>query len=361
MYGFDEICLELNVSNILSKVSDEVLWRYYLGIEFELKKNYASPLRKGDNDPSFNLYLDRRGRIMFKDFGGQGSHGDIFEFLQLRDFLDFRQALVRVNVDFKLGLGNSQDQAYKGSKPMGVRMNKTLEKFKDDFAIQTAPLINAYTRGWRNEDYAYWLQYGVTKENLQRYNVHCIKQIRINGVLVYTETSNNPCYGYYFPSSKHIKCYFPFATGRQPRFLGNVNNYQDIQGYYQCNVKKDINNKLLILTKSMKDVMCLREMGYEAMAIHGEGQHFYKDFIRHIKKYYPKIISMYDRDKTGVKGMLYLWRHYGISALFIPKSMSSQGIKDIADMYKILGKERTEDFMNVNTQYVANQATVKDQ
>lgn len=342
-YGFDNIYQELSVGNIISIVIEPVLWRHYLGINFELKKNYVSPLRKGDKVPSFNVYIDGRGRFMFKDFGGNGSHGDIFDFLHIRDSLTFREALVRVNVDFKLGLGNPHEQSYRGYKPIGIREEQRLEKFSDSFAIQTAPLINAYVRAWREEDLKYWMQYGITKDILIEYQVHCIKRICVNGVLVYSQTPNNPCYGYYFPTSKHIKCYFPYAVGKQTKFLGNANNYQDIQGYYQCNVKKDSRNTLLILTKSMKDCMTLRSLGYEAMAIHGEGQYFYKDFVRHIKKYYPKIISLYDRDRTGVKGAKYLWKMYGILPYFIPKLLT--GCKDISDVYKQYSREKAEGLM----------------
>lgn len=368
-YGFkdENIYYELKAENILSKVREETLWRYYIGFDYELKKDYISPLRPKEDRPSFNLYEDSRRRIKFKDFGGGGIHGDIFDFLQKRDGLTYYETMVRVNVDFGLRLGNPHEQSYKGFKPMGVRIMAELGKFEEKFPAQVAPLINAHTKAYTESDYNYWMQYGITKDTLKLYDVHCIGRIRIKKgdaywYEVYQYSADNPCYGYYFPKSKHIKCYFPLASSSQIRFIGNANNYEDIQGYYQCNVKRDKANKLLILTKSMKDCMCLREMGYEAMSIHGEGQYFYKDFIRHIKKYYPKIISMYDRDRTGVKGALYLWRTYGISAVLTPKSLAKQGIKDISDMYRALGKERTEEYMKgLSDIYVANNATLKDQ
>lgn len=342
-YGFTQIYQELSAQTVLQAVQESTLWRYYLGYDYELKKDYISPLRPKESRPSFNLFIDKRNRVMFKDFGGVGLYGDIFEFLQVRDGLNYHEALTRINVDFRLRLGNPHEQSYNGYKPIGIRVQKQLDKFDEDFSIQTAPLMQGIRRAWIEEDFKYWMQYGITEATLKAYNVHCIKRVMVNGVTVYTQTPNNPCYGYYFPASKHIKFYFPFAVGKQPRFLGNANNYQDIQGYYQCNVKKDKKNQLLILTKSMKDCMCLRELGYEAMSIHGEGQFFYKDFIRHIKKYYPRIISLYDKDKTGMKGARYLWKEHRISPFFIPKSFTSA--KDISDVYRLYGRERAEDLM----------------
>lgn len=337
-YGFDNVYEELSVANVLSKVSDSVLWRYYFG-EFELKKNYSSPLRK-DDTPSFNLFEDKRGRVMFKDFGG-GLYGDVFEFLQKRDVLSFREALVRVNVDFRLGLGNPHEQSYTGYVPISTKVERQLERFEENFKIQTTAVFNAYRRQWAKGDFDHWMQYGITKPTLEDYDVHCIKRVLVNGQLKYEQTRNNPCYGYYFRVSKHIKCYFPFSS--TVRFFGNTNNYQDIQGYYQCRIKERRHN-LLILTKSMKDCMCLRELGYDAMSIHGEGHLFLPDFIRHLKKYYPRIVSLYDRDKQGVKGAKYLWKNYRIPAYFVPKFLTRA--KDISDVYKEYGREKAEEIMN---------------
>lgn len=344
MYGFTNVYEQLSVPNVLSKVKDATLWRYYLGTDFQLKKDINSPLRR-DKNPSFQLYLDNKDRVKFKDHGGQGLHGDIFDFLSHRDGLSLIDSLVRINTDFKLHLGTPDQQTYKGAKPIGVRLEKQLEKFSEEFYISTAPFIQVITRPYAEADEKYWAQFGITQETLRQYSVYCIKAVKMNSVLVYTYSATDPGYVYHFPKTKHNKCYFPKRDGKY-RFLSSANNYEDIQGYYQCNVKKDRTNKLLILTKSMKDVMCLRELGYEAMSIHGETQYFYKDFIRHIKKYYPNIISLYDRDKAGVRGARYLWKEYRIHPYFIPKFLTKEyHIKDISDMYTTLGRGDTEELM----------------
>lgn len=92
----------------------------------------------------------------------------------------------------------------------------------------------------------------------------------------------------------------------------------------------------------MKDVMLLRELGYDSMAIHGENHKFNEDFIRHIKKYRTNIISLYDRDNAGILGAKYLWKNYKIKPYFIPKKYNT---KDISDLYKEKGKEIVEEFL----------------
>ena len=59
--------------NILRLVSEEEIFRHFLGYDFKIGKTYKSPLRE-DNNPSFNVYYNPYGELRFKDFNGyQGS------------------------------------------------------------------------------------------------------------------------------------------------------------------------------------------------------------------------------------------------------------------------------------------------
>lgn len=351
-YGFKQIVEnELSVVNVLQKVSEEILWRHYTDNSFQLNKPFSAPYRV-DRDPSFSLKIDYRGRIMYSDFG-KGLYGDIFNYLQMIYSESFVDSLKRINYDFKLGLGDlnyipqSAKQITKSDTRNFQNFTKSFEKDKSrSIKIQIIP------KAYQKEDLEYWEGYGITKTTLDFYKVYCIRKLFLDGVVRYDYTgSANPCYAYHFTKSDHVKCYFPFQKAQ--RFLSNINNFEDIQGYYQCDVK-NLNKKLLILTKSMKDCMCLRELGFEAMAINGEGHRFNEDFIRHIKKYYPYIVSIYDMDETGVKGAKYLWKEYGIRPYFIPRIYRSKECKDIADLRKNYGHAKTMEFLNQIISIVKN-------
>ena len=340
---------ELTIGNILKRVSEVVLWRYYIGSSFRLDKTFSAPYRP-DDKASFSLKYDYRGRLMFKDFGRPGMYGDIFNYLQKVYNISFIESLERVNEDFKLGLinqtiyviakGNTKSNNKEISKEEVEKLLKFEKKFKE---TQSQILIQAVTRKWEEEDLAYWKKFGISKETLDKYFVFPANKVFKNKQLIYTYNPNNPCYVYYFPKSKHVKCYLPLSLDKSKRFFGNVNNLEDIQGYYQCDIKNgDRENKLLILTKSMKDVMLLREFGYDAVALHGESHRFEDDFIRHIKKYYGKIVSLYDRDKAGILGAKRLWKEHNIKAFFIQKKWYC---KDISDMFMTYERNIVEDFL----------------
>ncbi len=170
--------------------------------------------------------------------------------------------------------------------------------------------------------------------------------------MIYYNKRSDPCYVYDFPITDyrpkpHLKCYWPTRTTH--RFMGNCSNDRDVQGYDQCSIAKKKHADLLVLTKSMKDCMVLHEFGVEAMATHGESQRFDADFIRHLRKYYKRIVSLYDRDLTGMiggtsgkGGARYLWREYEICPYFIDKKYVC---KDISDLYKTHGQAIVTNFI----------------
>lgn len=337
----------LTIDNILKRVPEIVLWRYYVGSSFKVGQNFSAPYRV-DNDASFSLKYDHRGRLMYKDFARPRIYGDIFNYLQMIKKVSFVEALEIVNNDFDLNLQNKTDKIYlnKGNASKSLskqQIDQLLKLEKKVKEKQSQVLIQAVVRKWEEDDLRYWDNFGISKETLDKYNVYPANKVFKNKYLVYNYDKTNPCYIYYFPKSKHVKCYMPLSSDRSKRFFGNVNNLEDIQGYYQCDVKNGIKeNKLLILTKSMKDVMLLREFGFDAVAIHGENHTFEKDFIRHVKKYYGKIISLYDRDKAGILGAKRLWKEHNIKPFFINKFWHC---KDISDMYMTYGREIVEDFL----------------
>lgn len=340
---------DLTVYNILKRVSEIILWRYYIGSGFKIGSAFNAPYRV-DNDASFSLKYDSRKRLMYKDFGRPGVYGDIFNYLQMVYNISFLESLEKVNEDFGLNLKNKTNKIVltqkerKKSKISAEEARKLLDFEKKIKETQSQILIQAVTRKWTEDDLRYWNNFGISEAVLKKYFVFPAKEVFKNKTLVYTYNKSNPCYIYYFPKSKHVKCYLPFNVDKSRRFFGNVNNLEDIQGYYQCNVKdiKDKENKLLILTKSMKDVMLLREFGIDAMALHGENHRFEDDFIRHIKKYYGKIVSLYDRDKAGILGAKRLWKEHGIKAFFINKKWHC---KDISDLFMTYGNDVVEDFL----------------
>ena len=73
----------LTKANILKYIDDYDIYSKYINAELELYTKYSSPLRVGDEDPSFSLYYSKYNKevIMFKD-QSTGNFGDAFKFVQ---------------------------------------------------------------------------------------------------------------------------------------------------------------------------------------------------------------------------------------------------------------------------------------
>lgn len=334
MYSFEATGdSELSRDNIMRRVSEDILWRHYLGFNFTVGRTYKSPLRE-DPIPSFSIFEARRmgGKIMAKDHGGTFS-GDVFDYVMFTERLDFYSAMVKVNNDFGLGLSYKIDKV-QANIPYRRAVN-----------VQVAPLrtpgiiYEVEHRPPTQLDIDHWLGFGITRNILRLYEVYCVNVLWCNGQCCYTYDPGNPCYQYRFRSG-NSKFYWPLAA-KGYKFRGNIDNDIDIQGYYQCSMDKENKGELLVLTKSLKDVMLLREYGIDAVAIHGENHRFNKDFMRHIKERYHRIVSLYDRDASGMKGARYLWKEFGIGWVFIPKGSG----KDITDFYKLKGREKVDEFV----------------
>jgi hypothetical protein len=346
MYGFENIDKNvLTVENILELVPEVILWRYYTGVNFTLNKPFCATYRI-DNNPSFSIRENKyTGRLSGVDWA-RDWHGDIFNYLEMVYSISFYYTLIKINIDFDLKLAYSTLRyPIEGLKVNKISSEDKIKVENYNVAIKASQIkLQIVKRVSTERDIEYWAQYGISRETLNYYHVTPVLELYRNGECIYRyislDSEYDPCFAYYFPRSKHIKCYFPYRKDR--RFLGNISNLTDIQGYDQCDIKGP--SRLLVLTKSMKDCMLLHEFGIDAIAIHGETQKFSPDFIRHIKKYYPRIVSLYDRDPSGFLGARYLWKEYRIAPFFIPKRTEC---KDISDLYKKHGREVAEKMIHV--------------
>lgn len=340
MYDFGEIDRHvLNKENVMRLVPEDRLWRHYLGFDFEVGKTYKSPLRT-DPTPSFSIFRARRlgDKIMARDHGGQFA-GDIIDYICFTERVDFYTALIKINEDFGLGLRYT-----KVSREGVPRFREHKVNPSEVPRIEAAKKISGVIyeiveRPYLASDIGYWISYGITRHTLNQYGVRCVGVLYCNGMCCYTYQYDNPCYEYPFPSGNR-KYYWPFAQEKSKKFRGNIDNEKDMQGYYQTRMSKHEESNLLVITKSMKDVMLLHQYGVDAIAIHGENHRFNNDFIRHMKKYNKRVISLYDNDETGKRGAEYLCVNHQIEPYFI----TEESAKDITDLYK-KDKKKADEFV----------------
>ena len=242
---------------LLSQNNEETYMSYYLGIPVT-KGLFCSPLRQ-DKHTTCSFFRGKSGRLYFKDF----ATGEClaFENVVMKKFAcSYHESLKIIAKDFGLIKGKHPE-----SKPIIKQ-----EKFSSD--KQT--FIQIEQKEFSKEELTWWAQYGITKSILNKYRVFSCKTVFLNGSIFSQSTLKCPSYGYYFGKKEHIeqwKIYYPTKTDY--RFIGNIST-KTIQGYRQL----PKSSKLLVITKSQKDCMCLYSMGIPACAPQSETQ-FISDTI----------------------------------------------------------------------------------
>lgn len=305
--------LYITKEEILAKASEEEIFKHYLG-DFTIKRMMSSPLRK-DPVPSFNVYYRANGELVYKDFGG--TQGTFIDLVMNLYNLSYSDALTQVFKDLQLSQRKELKQQESKVKTNVTKIQIVIQKFTE-------------------EDLKYWNDYGISERTLRTYMVMSCKSVWLNNRLYFINNSSNLCYGYYFKSSGNIKIYRPYAEKRH-KWLGNCNRF-DIQGYEQLAES----GKLLIITKSLKDVMLFRELGFEAIAPQGEGINIPEEVQEKLWKRFDKIITVYDNDDPGVLASIKLNKALGSDYWNIPKCYKE---KDITDFRKAHGEEKTKELL----------------
>jgi hypothetical protein len=306
---------------ILSRFSEEQLMEYYLHIPVK-KGLFRSPLRR-DKQPTCSFYRNKSGTLIFKDFA-TGQHLNIFDVVQSIFRCDYFESLRIIAND----LGIVRDNALH-KNPGKINLNPVKIKDKEISKIQIE--VQEFT----DSELKWWGRYGISKDILKRFNVYSCKHVFLNDQLFAESQQHCPIFGYYGKKYQGLelwRCYFPKRTSF--RFITNWPS-KKIQGYDQLPKK----GKLLVITKSMKDSMCLYSCGITACAPNSENLFIPDKVLEDLKNRFENIVVLYDNDRPGLYNMAKIRKeHPELTYVFIPKRYGS---KDISDFYKDHGRKET--------------------
>jgi DNA primase len=87
---------------------------------------------------------------------------------------------------------------------------------------------------------------------------------------------------------------------------------------------------VIVITKALKDVMCLSMFGIPAIAPMSETSVVSDSVLEDLKESFQHVYALYDRDKVGKIALLNL-RSRGVEPLMMPKGTT----KDFSDLCKI--------------------------
>lgn len=313
---------KLNKNLILSKLSEEQIFSFYIGSEIKSKKLFRSKLRS-DKNPTCSMYRNKSGVLIYKDFATD-QHLNCFAYVMELFKCDYHTAIRIIANDFNI-IHDSSCVRNQG---------KIISK---DFRIEEKEFskIQIEAQDFTELELKWWARYGITLDILKKYDVYSCKHVFLNGQLVAKSQQHCPIFGYYgkkYQGNELWKIYFP--KRKEYRFMGNYPS-RKMQGYEQLPKV----GKICVITKSQKDCMTFYSLGIPACAPNSETVIPNEAIINDLKSRFKYIVCLWDNDYTGIS-FLNKFRHKypDLTYAWIPRSLKA---KDISDYYKEYGKKET--------------------
>lgn len=309
-----------DAEDLLSRISDEQIVNYFGNLNIKPNEAYNC-LFHSDRTPS--LYFKRLsdGKLHYTCFGC-GAKGDVFSFVQNLNKISFTET-IKLIVD-----------TFEGSENGYIKPTKLSEFVREPKETKIIP----YYREYNQIDKNYWYPYCISLKTLYKYNVFPCQRVFVLGKydLDLNATNDNPIYAYNFGKDK-FKIYRPLNPTKKGKFYSNIDN-TIMQGMDQLPER----GEGLIITSSLKDVMVLHELGYNAIAPQSENAEFPEKLIDFLYASFGYIHILYDSDNAGYKFGMKFADKFGLKPIFIPKEYET---KDISDFIKKYGLEKTKQLL----------------
>jgi len=279
---------ELTSTLIRSKVSDFDMFSYYCTNFKKIGESFKSDLRSEDN-ASCSIQ-SWNGWLFYKDFSTGDSY-NIFGYLQIKFNIDFISTLSRVSIDFNLGLTRDAEEL-PSMLYFGIP-----DKRSSNIAEKTPTRISTQIREWSAiSDSKFWKdRFQLTVKDLKKYNVFPLKFFWIND-RIYSCKDNT--YGYYFgiiDGRERWKIYQPYEL-RSTKWFSNAD-----KGILQGEDQLPWVGDLLIITSSLKDVLVLNKLGYNAVAPGSESSTIDLLKINTLKSRFKQVVLFYNNDEPGLR------------------------------------------------------------
>ena len=199
--------------------------------------------------------------------------------------------------------------------------------------IRDRSRISVKIRRWNYQDKVYWEQFGITEDILRIFDVQPITHVWINEQRF---SCSSISYRYRFDCG--YKIYRPLE--RDFKWFSNV-GAECLQGHRQL----PQGGRTLVLTSSLKDIMCLAVLDYPSIALQSEMLMPRQSTIEEAQARFEEVIVLYDNDfdkesNPGQTMAVKICKKYGLGNIVIPSYYKS---KDISDLIKNYGLQTAKD------------------
>jgi hypothetical protein len=295
--------LDITLANIYSRISDYDIFRYYISNFTEINKPFLSELRPDKSANSVRIF--RKGdNLYYKDFATNDFLSSV-GYVMKKYNISYAKALNKINIDFNLGLGlNIKNNNISPAPIYDKHIIKNTKVMKQ---------LQIVSDKWSSKYLKYWLDYGITKETLEFFNVKPLKGFYIDmNYIACKELTYAYCFGNYR--------YKILQPNSDFKWVSNTIK-DDIQGFTQLPKLGDV----LFITSSLKDVMTLYETGYSAIAPQSETANLNPYLIENLKNRFYRIVVLYDNDETGLREAQLLCEQYNLEKMIVPVDKDPSG------------------------------------
>lgn len=310
---------------ILSKVSEEQIFAYYLDIPISdiitsLNNSSYRILNKHRYEENPSLRFVNRTKLKTLDYGSRIWSGDCFQ---------IAGNVLRKNCNDRLEFMYILNHIVKNMINQNIQFIST-ELPKTD-VNRNLTEINILIKPFSKFDYNFYNKYNIRNESI--INTFAVENYWINNELnKYNYSTSDPCYAYYIGKIKNIilwKLYFPFRK-KGVRFITNnklcIENIIEIKG-----------NRILILTKSKKDEFLLKQIFkdlnisiVDVYSLLSETAILTDEIYKYLKDKYKCIVTLLDNDTQGKEATNLYINKYNICPYFLVGQLE-QLSKDITD------------------------------
>lgn len=322
---------------ILSRVSEETLMEHYLGAPVR-KGLLKSPLRN-DNKPTCAFYRSKKsGRLIFKDFAGFFI-GDFVSVVMYKFNCSYGKALQIIANDF--GIIHNKN----------LTVNEPLIKYSNTkFEDTTDAVIQVEVKDFEPYELDWWAKFGIDLPTLKKFKVFSCKNVFLNNNLFHLYREKQLVFGYYGDIREDIerwRIYFP--GNRKYRFISNWKSLR-LQGSHML----PKTGEYLVVTKSLKDVMTLYNLGIPAIAPISENCFLSEAQYHRLKERFKYIVLLYDNDRPGLRAMISIKKKFTeVIPIWIPWEYKA---KDISDFYAKYKHDKTANLIEKAKKYIERKA-----
>lgn len=310
----------------LANIDQEEAFSKLLGDQKITSTGKALNVLRKESDASIRFMWTADNRLYAKDWADESYKGDLISWIKFyeRDvnnkIITNQQAINKIvngldTLDLSKRLEDNFTYTHKEKNSSKIEIEAYLDK--DGYAI------------FNEIDLNYWSNFGITKKNidiLYKFGIFSCKNVWVqnNKFTEYYYNSNGPIYAYYFDEGKY-KIYNPFGRKEQ-KWRCNHELVDDI-GFEK-------NNKFTILTKSRKDRVVWKVLGYDAYCYSNEyvpNELAYKtDLIFYDNDYTKPLIK-----NTGIKKGKQISDKFGVPYRYIDSKYECTDLAEVSEKYGI--------------------------